>query len=58
MMSGQSGETLARPALVCSGFVGLVLLVALATDVALNELSLAKLAFMMGGFALLIPTMC
>ncbi len=43
-------------ALVCSGFVGLVLLVALATDVALNELSLAKLAFMMGGFALLIPT--
>jgi hypothetical protein len=39
------------------GIVGIGLLVALATDMALSALSPAKVAFVLGGFALLIPTM-
>jgi putative inorganic carbon (hco3(-)) transporter len=39
------------------GVVGIGFLVALATDVALTLLSPAKLAFLLGGFVLLIPTM-
>jgi O-Antigen ligase len=39
------------------GIVGIGLLVALVTDVALSALSPAKVAFILGGFALLIPTM-
>jgi hypothetical protein len=39
------------------GVVGVGMLVAVATNVALSALSPAKLAFVLGGFALLIPTM-
>ena len=39
------------------GIVGIGVLSALATDVALTVLTPAKLAFALGGFALLIPTM-
>lgn len=39
------------------GIVGIGVLVALATDVAVTLLTPAKLAFILGGFALLIPTM-
>jgi len=39
------------------GIVGLAMLVAVATNVAMTVLSTAKLAFALGGFALLIPTM-
>ena len=39
------------------GIVGIGVLVALATDMAMVTLSPAKLAFILGGFALLIPTM-
>jgi O-Antigen ligase len=39
------------------GIVGIGVLVALATDVAVTLLTPAKLAFVLGGFALLIPTM-
>src|SRR5579864_8693366 len=38
------------------GILGIGVLVALATDMALVVLSPAKLAFVLGGFALLIPT--
>jgi hypothetical protein len=38
------------------GIVGIGVLVALATDVAVAQLTPAKLAFVLGGFALLIPT--
>jgi O-antigen ligase/polysaccharide polymerase Wzy-like membrane protein len=43
--------------LVGSGIVGVGLLVALAMDVALTSLTPAKTAFILGGFALLIPTL-
>jgi O-Antigen ligase len=49
--------TSARLLLAGFGIVGIGVLVALATDVALTLLSPAKLAFVLGGFALLIPTM-
>src|SRR5271166_2136500 len=39
------------------GIVGVGVLVALATDMAVETISPAKLAFILGGFALLIPTM-
>ena len=39
------------------GIIGLAMLVAVATNMALTVLSPAKLAFALGGFALLIPTM-
>jgi hypothetical protein len=39
------------------GVVGVGMLVAVATNMALSALSFAKLAFVLGGFALLIPTM-
>jgi hypothetical protein len=39
------------------GIVGIGVLVALATDMAMSSLSLAKLVFVLSGFALLIPTM-
>lgn len=42
--------------LVGSGIVGTGLFVALATDLALTSLTPAKTAFILGGFALLIPT--
>ena len=38
------------------GIVGLGVLVALTTDLAMTSLTLPKLAFLLGGFALLIPT--
>src|ERR1700737_4054459 len=38
------------------GIIGIGVLVALATDVALTLLTPAKFAFLLGGFALLIPT--
>ena len=38
------------------GIVGLGVLLALATDLAMTSLTLPKLVFMLGGFALLIPT--
>jgi len=43
--------------LVGFGVVGLSFLVALATAVGVEALSLAKFAFLLGGFALLIPTL-
>jgi hypothetical protein len=39
------------------GVVGIGILLALAIDIAVNALSPAKLVFILGGFALLIPTM-
>ena len=45
-----------RSLIVASGIVGLALLVALTTDLALTLLTPAKFAFLLGGFALLIPT--
>ena len=55
--------TSARPAnsarILFSGFgiVTIGILVALATDMALNQLTPVKVVFVLGGFALLIPTM-
>lgn len=46
-----------RPLIAGFGIVGLGVLVALATDVAASQLTTAKLAFLVGGFALLIPPM-
>src|SRR5271165_143847 len=56
MVNGRAA-TSGRLLLAGFGIVGIGLLVALGTDVALNVLSPAKLAFLLGGFALLIPTM-
>ncbi|MDQ6869162.1 MAG: O-antigen ligase family protein [Pseudomonadota bacterium] len=56
MVSAQPA-TSARLLLAGFGIVGVGFLVALATDVAVTLLSPAKLAFVLGGFALLIPTM-
>jgi hypothetical protein len=47
----------ARLLLPSFGIVGIGVLVALATDVAVSVLTPAKLGFVLGGFALLIPTM-
>jgi hypothetical protein len=47
----------ARLLLAGFGIVGIGVLVALATDMAVTLLTPAKLAFILGGFALLIPTM-
>ncbi len=50
-------RTSARPLLAGFAVVGIGFLVALATDLAADVLTPAKLAFALGGFALLIPMM-
>ncbi len=49
--------TTSRSLIAGIGIVGIGVLVALATDVALTLLTPAKFAFLLAGFALLIPTM-
>jgi hypothetical protein len=56
-MTGVQPTPSARWLLVCAGIAGICIVVAIATDLAVTQLSPAKLAFVLGGFALLIPTL-
>ena len=49
--------TTAKPLLAGFGVVGIGVLVALVTDLAVDLLTLAKFVFALGGFAMVIPTM-
>src|SRR5260370_42262971 len=57
MVSGGGAGNSARFLLATLGIVAIGVLVALATDVGLTVLTPVKLAFILGGVALLIPTM-